>query len=84
MLFEAFWTTIPTLAHWGVSWLHTVLAQEPQLQPQSVKDPSIECSPFAPSGVNSVFCWELYGYTYWFFFPVIINALLSWSFLFLR
>jgi len=84
MLFEAFWTTIPTLAHSGVSWLHTLLAQEPQLQPQSVKDPSIECSPFAPSGVNSVFCWELDGYTYWFFFFCYYQYSIKLEFPFLK
>lgn len=48
-----------------------LLAQEPQPQPQSVKDPSVECSPFAPSGVNSVFCWDPDGYTYWFLFLLL-------------
>ena len=72
------------MAHSGVSWLHTLLAQEPQLQPQSVKDPSIECSPFAPSGVNSVFCWELDGYTYWFFFFCYYQYSIKLEFPFLK
>lgn len=80
MFFEAFWTTIPPLLIRGCRGFTLLLAQEPQLQPQSVKGPSIKCSPFVPSGVNSVFCWDPDEYTYCFFFPVIINALLGWSF----
>ena len=58
----------PPLLIRGCHGFTLLLAQEPQLQPQSVKGPSIKCSPFVPSGVNSVFCWDPDEYTYCFFF----------------
>lgn len=53
----------PSVPSGGIVASHCCWPRGPQLQPTSVNGPSVECSPSAPSGVSSVFCWHSYGYT---------------------
>lgn len=46
----------------GVMASHHRWPREPQVPSTSVNGPFIKCSSSAPSGVDSVFCWDPYGY----------------------